>query len=206
MSNGIARYLIDFDLEKKRETGRPEQGKPSQVPPSPTDIADRIRKAEAAAREEALTEAARKLEQSLAIERAGFTERLAVERTKWNDEEARALTAQFALAVQVMEQGLADCVARILTPFLADRLRQTIVEELLKTLGKLASDKQNVAFTIRGPDDMLSAIESALGPDNGRFTYVADTSVDVRVSVNDTAVETQLGAWSARLSEAIQLS
>lgn len=139
----------------------------------------------------------------LAEERVRGAVRLGEERAKWFDQQAVAIVNGFSTACRELETNIAGSVARILQPFLADAVRDKAIEALVEQISALTCSSPVPVFRISGPGDLLDRVKAQL--DTTRRTgieyQVADT-LEIRVVADQTVIETQMQAWTARLKEA----
>jgi hypothetical protein len=98
---------------------------------------------------------------------------------------------------------LADAAARILKPFLAAQLHKRAVAELADCLAALSAREEAAEINVCGAPDLLEALRSRLGDNLGNITYRPDAASEVRVAVGQTVLETRIGAWMARIEEAV---
>jgi hypothetical protein len=139
----------------------------------------------------------------LAEERVRSAVRLGEERAKWSDQEAVAIVNGFGTACRELETNIASSVARILQPFLADAVRDKAIEALIEQISTLTCSSPVPVFRISGPGDLLERVKAQL--ETARRTgveyQIADT-LEIRVVADQTVIETQMQAWTARLKEA----
>jgi hypothetical protein len=57
---------------------------------------------------------------------------------------------------------------------------------------------------IVGPEDLLKALQAKLGPEATNVRFSAGAGCDVRVTADQTVLETRLGAWVAKIEEALR--
>ena len=131
---------------------------------------------------------------------AAFEERLAAERAKWVAEQGAVLGERIAQAFTTLGDELGDSVGAILTPFLDEKLRQKVVEELLRALEKVLKGGRPSVLKMSGPHDLLETIRQALGASSAAIEFETTTDVDVRVVADKTVIETQLEAWLQKIS------
>ena len=139
----------------------------------------------------------------LAEERVRSAVRLGEERAKWSDQQAVAIVSGFTAACRELETNIASSVARILQPFLADAVRDKAVEALIEQISALTCSSPVPVFRISGPADLLERVKAQL--DTARRTgieYQAADTLEIRVVADQTVIETQISAWTARLKEA----
>jgi len=120
-----------------------------------------------------------------------------------SDQQAVAIVNGFSTACRELETNIASSVARILQPFLADAVRDKAIEALIEQISALTCSSPVPVFRISGPGDLLERVKAQL--DTARRTgieyQVADT-LEIRVVADQTVIETQMQAWTARLKEA----
>ncbi|WP_162501608.1 hypothetical protein, partial [Methylobacterium crusticola] len=139
-------------------------------------------------------------------EEAAFAARLAEARRRWSETEAESLAAGFAAALRSLEADLAARLARLLVPVLADALRARALAELAAALSRLLADPRHAAIRVSGPEDLLGALAARLGPQGAAVAFTPAEAPEVRVSADDTVVETQLAAWTGRLAAAVAVA
>jgi len=139
----------------------------------------------------------------LAEERVRSAVRLGEERARWSDQQAVAIVNGFSTACRELETNIASSVARILQSFLADAVRDKAVEALIEQISALTCSSPVPVFRISGPADLLERVRAQL--ETARRTGVeyqhADT-LEIRVVADQTVIETQMQAWTARLKDA----
>lgn len=139
----------------------------------------------------------------LAEERVRSAVRLGEERAKWSDQQAVAIVNGFSTACRELETNIASSVARILQPFLADAVRDKAIEALIEQISALTCSSPVPVFRISGPGDLLERVRAQLET-AGRtgVEYQHAETLEIRVVADQTVIETQMQAWTARLKEA----
>jgi hypothetical protein len=139
----------------------------------------------------------------LAEERVRSAVRLGEERAKWSDQQAVAIVNGFGTACRELETTIAGSVARILQPFLADAVRDKAVEALIEQISALTCSSPVPVFRISGPADVLERVRAQLKT-AGRtgVEYQHAETLEIRVVADQTVIETQIQAWTARLKDA----
>lgn len=127
--------------------------------------------------------------------RQEFEEVLAAERQKWLSEEADVIKDRLATALQLIEDNLAECVARVLRPFIVESLRRQMIGELVEHIGSMIASHETTAIKISGPGDLLAIMQEKLAGVSAALTYEESSDVDVRVMAGQTTIETRLKAW-----------
>ncbi|GGF47658.1 hypothetical protein GCM10007301_03740 [Azorhizobium oxalatiphilum] len=169
-----------------------------EAPPDPAVVlAAAVEAAKAEAREAARIE----FEAERARDAAAFESHLELVRQQWTTESATVLGESLKTALAEMEERIANATGRLLLPFLGEAVRAKATEDLIAQIARLLSDAHAPMLRIAGPQDLLDQLRNRCG--EAGIEFVPTTEVDVRVTANDTIIETQLGAWSARLREAL---
>ncbi len=200
MARPVAHYLMNFDAEVPGGSLTGFDGMLGLAPVGGrADHSDDLEASLAAAREEgwvegaeaARTEAAAHLEQV----RRDFQEELANERQKWLQEEGATLKEQLAAAQEQMKDGLAECVARILKPFITESLRRQMIDELVEHVGSMSASHDVRGIKISGPGDLIAILQEKLCDLPIAIDYEQNDSLDVRVIADETLIETRLQTW-----------
>jgi hypothetical protein len=177
----IARYLRDFGAAAEPSVGRPGASRAAEIDAA---FARGVEHGQAAARAS--------LEAKLASQQRQFDLQLAAEREA-RALEAGKLAAALAAGLASLEQRIADSVGRLLRPFLAARVHAEALAELRAALTTLLQKEPGIALRIAGPEQLLAPLRANMP--QGAISYVANGDCEVRVSANDTVLETRLGAW-----------
>lgn len=156
-----------------------------------TALAEALESGRTAGLEEARAEFAAALER----ERADFERRLAQERQKWLQEEAEQLHERLAKAIRGIEENIGECVARVLRPLVVDSLRRQMIDQLIDHIATMIGSNEKIAIRITGPADLLAGLRARLASVPAAIDYEAQDKIDVSVTAEQTAIETQLEAW-----------
>lgn len=199
----VAAYLMEFEPQGAggtRGVGRSSQSEQRTA----AETAARIEAAYASGREEGERSAAEAFEGRLAEHRRLFDEEAALLRQRWVDEEATLLAGKLTAELKQLEGRIADAVARILRPFLNQAVRDSALADLTDMLDRFASKSQGVSLHVSGPEDLIGLVGERLRALGVAATVSTAPGYDVRVVADRTIVETQIGAWVARLEEAVR--
>ncbi len=213
MNAAIGKFLPQFDANgraraaekpkipepaaKQREIRREPQ--PAPVPkteaPPPDFLDEAYRRGYAAGLAEGNA--------GLAEERVRSAVRLGEERAKWSDQQAVAIVNGFGAACRELEANIASAVARILQPFLVDAIRDKAVEALIEQISALTGSSPVPVFRISGPADLLERVKAQIqAAGHSSIVYQAAETLEIRIVADQTVIETQMQAWTARLKEA----
>lgn len=153
--------------------------------------------AEAAVAREAAVEAARQ------AEREAAAKTLEDARAAWCEREAGALREALHRATETLQERLSSAFALALAPIAEAAIRDAAVRRFASVVddlvGLTATDESVV---VRGPADLLAALERALGPGAGVTLEEAGTP-DLVVRIGPTRLETTIAAWAEDLAAAL---
>jgi hypothetical protein len=199
----VAAYLMEFEPHSEAEDARGGAGGPLRLEQrTAAETAARIEAAYASGREEGVRGAAEAFEVKLAEQQRFFDEEATLLRQRWVDEEAALLAGRLVAELKELEGRIADAVARILRPFLDQAVRDSALADLTGLLDRYASKSEGVSFHVSGPKDLAELVGERLRALGVATMVSAAPGCDVRVVADRTIIETQIGAWAARLEEA----
>ena len=182
----IAHYLRDFGAAAEPSLAGAEPSRAAEIEAA---FARGVEHGQAAARAS--------LEAELENERKQFELQCAAAREAC-DRQAGNLAAAFAAGLASLENKIANSVGKLLRPFLAAHVQAAALAELRAALTVLLRKEPGLALTIAGPEHLLAPLRAKL-PEVA-IRYVANGDCEVRVSANDTVLETRLGAWLTGLA------
>ncbi len=168
------------------------------------DEAARIAEAHASGVESGKATALASIEAKLEEQRTQFARQLEAERAVWAKQEGQRLGAQLTAGLGTLEAQIGDATARVLAPFLDAQLCRQAVAGLRAELDVLLAKDAGLSVSIAGPEDLLEALRKDLADRAGSVTYVAREDCDVRISADQTLLETRLAAWKAGIEEAVR--
>ncbi len=124
---------------------------------------------------------------------------IAKARAAWVEEEGSRLASAHRAAIEAFETQCAQAVANILRPFLSNLVIGRVTDALVENLEVLFAARTRALFEVSGPADMLDALREKFAAHDAAVEFRPDDSIDIRVRVDDTIIETQLGAWMKAL-------
>jgi hypothetical protein len=127
--------------------------------------------------------------------RAQMDGEIAAARAQWAAEEGERLAQAHRAAFDAFERNCAEAVVNILRPFLVQREIARVTDALVENLEALFEARVQSAFEISGPPDLLAALEEKFSERKASMIFTPDESIDVRVRVEDTIIQTQLEPW-----------
>jgi hypothetical protein len=173
-------------------------------PPQPPDL----EAIAAAAREEGRREgealAQQAVEAAVAAERDAAAAALSEARQHWVEAESAVLASAFTVQAEALETRLAQSLARVLQPFLAEALRREAIADLHATLASILADSPSGTLDVTGPADLVAALARRLDLPSDRLTVESDGSPDLRIRTNGTVIETRLKAWGERIAALVE--
>jgi hypothetical protein len=194
----LARFLVDFGTDGGR-TADGARGDASLIENVNARLAESHARGHAEGRAAAQAEFAAKLD----AQQKEFEQRLAAARQGWAAAEGNALGEALVRAMKDLEARLAETTARVLQPFLGSEIRRVAVAELVTAVETILARDKAARVEIVGPDDLLGIVRARL-PDKVPATFTSCDTIDVRVTVDQTVLETRLGAWMAAIEEAVR--
>jgi len=168
------------------------------------DTSARIDAAHASGFESGKAAAMAALEARLEGERASFAQQRASERQAWVAEEAEKLAQRLSAGLGELEARIAETTARVLEAFLRAELRRQVIAALRADLEALLSQESGISVSVTGPEDLLQALRDQLSGKACAATYLPNGEPDVRITAGQTILETRLGAWAAKIGEAVR--
>jgi hypothetical protein len=194
----LARFLVDFGTDGDRNTDG-VRGEASLIASANARVAESHARGHAEGRAAAETEFAAKLE----AQQQDFERRLVMARQDWAATEGKALSEALVRAMGDLEERLAETTARVLQPFLETEIRRAAVTELVAAIESILAHGKAAQVEITGPDDLLDVVRARL-PDKAPATFTSSQTGDIRVAIDQTVLETRLGAWTAAIEEAVR--
>lgn len=176
----------------------------SALHPNEQPGAEAVRAAAEDARRLALEEAAIALaacEQQLADAEAAFAARLEDEiaqaRARWCAEESERLAGLIGDGLDTVETRICEVLAAVLRPFVSGAARARALDELARRVRDLLrAGAAGPAITITGSGDLAAALSARLADVPG-IILVDGPASDLRVTCEDSVLETQLSGWAA---------
>ena len=198
----IARYLLELDAgedAKATPAAGPSTGKPSTV--SKVAMVD---EAYAKGFENGKAAAEAQIATEIAERDTLHDKELASAREAWAQLESGRLAEQLVKGLEALEARLAETTARILKPFLATEMHRRAIADLAESLTALRTQEKTSDISVSGAVDLLEALRVRLEGKLENITYRQSDACDLRVMVGQTVLETRIGAWMARIEEAMK--
>ncbi len=187
------------DEQKARVSPLLRQSEPQVQIPEARMAGPKLEQSVLKAFEEGRAAARKDLEEERGKLRDGMAEELAKARAEWAADEGERLAQAHRAAFADFERRCAQAVTNILRPFLTQAVIGKVTEALVKNLEVLFDSRTQALFEISGPADLLDALKQKFSDREAAIVYQPDESLDVRVRIEDTVIETQLEAWMRAL-------
>ena len=129
-----------------------------------------------------------------------FDEQLATSRREWTEVQAERLIAQVVSASEVLEAKIAAAAARALRPFILESVREQAIADMRNALTKMLANSADPVIQVSGPQDLLDALRDVMSDTALSLSLQPDTTCELRVTADDTVLETQLQEWVSRLA------
>ena len=78
------------------------------------------------------------------------------------------------------------------------------IDDLVESVTVLRAQEKSTVIAVSGAADLLQALRARLAGRFDNIAYHPGQACDVRVTVGQTVLETRLGAWMARIEEAVK--
>ena len=146
--------------------------------------------------DEGRREAEARLAHDLGEQRAAAELKLGQARKAWAADFGQALSKELREGVQEMHHILADNFSNVLLPIIRDEMRSEAVRKIADALRKTAASDWEGPLLVEGPADLLQELCQNLGDMESLIECRMVESQDVKVTINETILETQLAAWA----------
>jgi hypothetical protein len=197
----IARYLLELDPNNDAGV-TPASG--AGNPASEARRAAMIEEAHAQGFESGKAAAEAEIAGRLEEREEHFRNELAAAREAWAQQESGQIAERLVKGLEEIEARLAETTARILRPFLGAELQRRAIDDLVESLSVLRAQEQEATINVSGAGDLLEALRVQLEGRFGNVAYQPGEPSDVRVTLGQTVLETRIGAWMARIEEAMR--
>ena len=196
----IAQYLNRFERVGAADFGEPAKPpppllKPRVVAAPAEDIQARLQEAFERGRQDGIAAARAEAEAVLAQQQGELNQRAEGERVAFQAQEYATLADQISAGLNEIEARIADGVAHILRPYLAQEQSKKVIQALSETLGRILSSESAALLRISGPETVLNVLRDRLSKHAVEVEYVLEDGVDVTIEAQQTVIRSQLQAW-----------
>jgi hypothetical protein len=202
----LERFLVEIAPDSG-SGARPRAAKAPLEPSTPAVAAEAIEAQLAQAYERGRAQAAAEAEEILTArlrqELAAAEGKLAAARAAWVEQESGRLAERLESGLREIELAVKNAVARILKPFLLDRVRLAAIESLAATIADVVRHAEGARVEMAGPADLTGAVTERMTALGIGAEVREAPGPDMRVTIGLTALETSLAAWTTRIEEAV---
>ena len=198
MNAPFARHLVRFAAEASPYAPSPLGAPVPTVTLAVAELDAMIEEARVAARDEADAAHAAVLAATEDAQASALAEALSAARTEWCAGAAGDLAGLVEGAFVSLQADLANTLAKVLRPLLADAARERSCASLEAALARLLADPTHPAITLRAPADLVAALRARGLP--AAVTLVVADAPEAVATCAGTRIETRLQAALADLS------
>jgi len=152
-----------------------------------------------AAREQARAEVEREYDALLQQAGERMEARIDAERNRWSEEEGARLATQFQHAIECSVASLGETIGRLTAPFLTHAILQRSLSDFIDAVRAAFSDCQNPLIHLHGPEDLIEIVSRRLALDHIAVSATKADAIDVKATIDNTTIETQIAEWIGRL-------
>ncbi|PTM40657.1 hypothetical protein [Bosea sp. 124] len=171
---------------------------PSFLPRTPREPPPDLDAIFAAGRQAGLAEARADTEAQIARLQQEAAAALEQARQSWADDVAARLVTEVPTAFQALGDSLADATGRLLRPFLESEMRDAASRALIDQIRPLIAGEDGMLIRVSGPAILLETLRHVF-PAGCAVEFVENDATDVSIVAGETAIETRIEAWVARL-------
>jgi hypothetical protein len=132
-------------------------------------------------------------------EREEHAKRLNEERDRFDMREAANVSASIEGFLNVMEQRISYSLAKLLQPFLTEKIIDQLVEAFAGNLRQLTEETEGKMIRLRGPETLVSRVLEQLPALRDRIDVQHADQVELVALLDETTIETRLGQWLGQL-------
>ena len=204
----LERFLVELGTDCSPAAPAAGRNKAAVEPRAPTAVAEdlevQLKQAFERGRAKGMAEAEETLAAGLRQAEASVEGRIAAAHAEWAAQESDRLAGRLEAGLREIDSVLMDTVARILKPFLIERVRAEAVESLAATIADVVRHRDGARVEIAGPADLTAAVAEKISA-LGIGADVRDAEgCDVRVTIGLTVLETSLAEWMTHIEEAVR--
>jgi flagellar biosynthesis/type III secretory pathway protein FliH len=197
----IAQYLNRFErAEPTPVEATPRRHavllKPRSTPvPVVEDAEAGLHEAFERGRQEGFAAARAEAAAALARQTSEQKEWMEAERLAFQTGEYARLADEISAGLFEIEERIAQTVAGILRPYLAQEQSKRVIQALSENLGRILSGDSPALLKIAGPEYVLNVLRDRLSKHPVKVEYSSQEGMDVTVEAQHTIIKSQLQAW-----------
>lgn len=221
MARPIHHFLKEFGSESGEAPFQPPLARPAlvaaQVPaaeaaptPAPVSPPDTLAIKVKEAYQQGLA-AGRALEREASEAQAAelavdLERRLESVRSTFSTALAENLATELRTGIEAASARMSSHIATALAPFLREGLAQAAIESFVKEIGGMIDTAEGLSVEVACPKEIIEPLRERLaetmaarGAPPGSVRCVPGDTADIRVTLNETVIETRLAEWLLRL-------
>lgn len=124
---------------------------------------------------------------------------------------ADSLAVELRAGIEAASARISSNVATALVPFLREGITRAAIASFVKELGDVLDTTDGMLVEVACPKeileplrDRLEEVMTARGAPPGSVRFVSGSATEIRVTLNDTVIETRLAEWLSRLDEVLR--
>jgi hypothetical protein len=124
---------------------------------------------------------------------------------------ADGLAAELRTGIEAASARISSNVATALVPFLREGLTRAAIASFVKELGDVMDTTGGMVVEVGCPKEILESLRermaeamAARGAPTGSTRFVPNDAAEIRVTLNETVIETRLAEWLSRLEEVLR--
>lgn len=125
-------------------------------------------------------------------------------RSEWLLKESESLVKCLKQGLEAGFVALRNDVARILEPFLGQRMSDLSVSELITVLRQATVTGEGSALRIEGPKDLIETISASFVKDGFSCEIAESDAADVRILLRATNIQTRIDEWFQTLQKPME--
>lgn len=131
-----------------------------------------------------------------------FKDRLSHERQRWAADEGEKFAQSLQNGLRQIHDGVGETAARVIAPFMTQALENRTAADLAVAL-EVALTRGGVDIQIKGPPDLLRAMQGNFQTDKPRVTFTPADTCDLEIKIDDSIIETCIGRWIEQIRESV---
>lgn len=144
--------------------------------------------------------------------RADYEARMERTGTLFSDALVDRLVSELHRQIDAVHLSVSGQLAAALLPVMRHVLAEATVRELAGNLAGLLDETDTLTIELRGPQELIDRVTRrlddmetpAIGREDPRLKCVVEETIELRVIINDTVIETRLMHWIERLAAAVK--
>ena len=138
-------------------------------------------------------------EKLLETERETHAKLIEEERVRFDLREAANVSAAIESCLNVMEQRISYSLAKLLQPFLKDRIVEQLVSAFAENLRQLTEASDEKLIRLSGPQSLVDKVMEQIPTLRDRIEVRVADQMELVALLNETTIETRIGQWLAQL-------